>query len=166
MRSRWRVAASDINGDGKVDLIVTNTTPNVGVLLGNGNGSFQPQLTFGVSGVAAAIAVSDVNRDGRADLVVGNRNTGNVSVLLGDAPPVVLSINRANPSGPDTTASSVNYLVTFSKPVSGVDASDFTLALNGVSTAYAGDCDRRQRDLYGDHQWGFGLWNAGAKSGG
>jgi hypothetical protein len=58
-----------------------------------------------------------------------------VSVLLGDVPPTVLSINRTNPPGPITSDSSVTYTVTFNEPVTGVDASDFSLALNGVTAS-------------------------------
>src|SRR5437016_3931098 len=47
---------------------------------------------------------------------------------------MVQSINRTTPAGPNTNATSVTYTVTFSESVTGVDASDFTLALSGVTT--------------------------------
>ena len=41
------VAVADVNGDGKLDLVVANRTSNtVSVLLGNGDGTFQAQQTF------------------------------------------------------------------------------------------------------------------------
>lgn len=48
-------------------------------------------------------------------------------------PPVVASINRgsANPA----SASSVTFSVTFSEPVSGVDASDFNFTISGIAGA-------------------------------
>src|SRR5262245_39085621 len=41
------VAAADVNGDGRPDLVVANQGDGtVGVLLGQGDGSFQPQRAF------------------------------------------------------------------------------------------------------------------------
>ena len=47
----WPVAivAGDFNGDGRTDLAVANSGSNdVSVLLGNGDGTFQPQVTYAV----------------------------------------------------------------------------------------------------------------------
>src|SRR5687767_2417286 len=58
------VAAADLNGDGHVDLVTANTTPNnVSVLLGNGNGTFQPQLTFPVQNRPKFVVTGDFNQD-------------------------------------------------------------------------------------------------------
>ncbi len=78
------VAAADVNGDGRKDLVVANRTDNtVGVLLGNGDGTFQKQQSFAVGSGPEAVAVADVNGDGRKDLVVANYASNDVSVLLG-----------------------------------------------------------------------------------
>ena len=47
--------------------------------------------------------------------------------------PSVLSVIRGNPN--PTGSSSVDFIVTFSEPVFGVDTSDFTLEVSGVSGA-------------------------------
>ena len=47
--------------------------------------------------------------------------------------PIVHSILRASPN--PTSAASVNFTVTFSETVTGVDLSDFTLTTSGVSSA-------------------------------
>jgi hypothetical protein len=95
------VAVADVNGDGKPDLIVGNwcSDPNcdgsVGILLGNGNGTFQPVVTYPTGGrVAFAVAVADVNADGKPDVLAitavpvcsGGRCTfpPAAAVLLGD----------------------------------------------------------------------------------
>ena len=45
------------------------------------------------------------------------------------------SINRGNPAGHATNASSVTYTVTFSEAVTGVDPADFQVVLTGTATA-------------------------------
>lgn len=45
----------------------------VSVLLGNGDGTFHPAVSYGSGGsLAQSVAVEDVNRDGKLDLVVAN----------------------------------------------------------------------------------------------
>jgi membrane-bound inhibitor of C-type lysozyme len=83
------ITTSDINGDGKIDLVVGNlNSSNVSVLLGNGDGTFQPQRTFAVGVSPRSVHVGDVNGDGRPDLVVANYGSsgsgGSVGVLLGN----------------------------------------------------------------------------------
>ena len=85
------VAIADVNGDGKPDLLVANYyAPGdgaVGVLLGNGDGTFQPAVAYD-SGTPGAwtVTVADVNGDGKPDLVVGSFDSfeSAVSILLGN----------------------------------------------------------------------------------
>jgi hypothetical protein len=80
----WSIAAADVNGDGRPDLSVGNASGVIGVLLGNGDGTFQTAQTYPVPGVATSIAAADLNNDGRPDLVVTN-GSDTVSVLMNDA---------------------------------------------------------------------------------
>ena len=74
----------DLNGDGKPDLVVANYTSNtVSVLLGNGNGTFQTQVTF-ATGSSRSVTLGDLNGDGKPDLAVANLHDNTVSVLLGN----------------------------------------------------------------------------------
>ncbi len=80
------VAVADLNGDGKPDLVVANVigSGQMGVLLGNGDGTFQPALTYGSFGYYS-VAVGDLNGDGKLDLVGAHSFTaGSVGVLLGN----------------------------------------------------------------------------------
>jgi len=92
------VAISDVNHDGKPDVVVVNNCANnsnctngsVSVLLGNGDGTFQPAVSYSSGGEdSLSIAVADVNGDGYPDLLVANDcgsnncTSGSVSVLLG-----------------------------------------------------------------------------------
>ena len=82
------VTISDLNNDGKLDLVVANSNDDtVSVLLGNGNGTFQAQTTYNVGDFPTGITVIDVSGDGRADLIVSNGNSNTVSVLLSGATP-------------------------------------------------------------------------------
>jgi len=117
------------------------------VLLGNGNGTFNaPQIFFaGINAKPFSVAVADVNGDGKLDVVVTNDGSNTVGVLLNTGngnftgqtytidtiDPSVVSINRATPVGPITTAASVSFTVTFSEPVTGVDPTDFSVPTTG-----------------------------------
>jgi hypothetical protein len=88
----------DVNGDGKLDVVVGSECASsgclpagaaVGVLLGNGDGSFQTAVTYGSGGNSGpffpvSIAIADVNGDHRPDLIVANGGSNTVGVLLGD----------------------------------------------------------------------------------
>lgn len=95
----FSVAIGDVNGDGKPDLVVANRCPNdsscsaplgqIGVLLGNGDGTFQPAISYySGGGLPNQVVIADVNGDGHPDLVVDNLcqagcRTGSVGILLG-----------------------------------------------------------------------------------
>src|SRR5690242_466263 len=77
--------AGDFNGDGKLDLagLVPLATSNpVFVLLGNGNGTFQPPIIIDTGQDASVIAVGDFNSDGRLDLAIFGNTAA--SILLGN----------------------------------------------------------------------------------
>ncbi|HEY9643238.1 MAG TPA: bluetail domain-containing putative surface protein, partial [Coleofasciculaceae cyanobacterium] len=66
-----------------------------------------------------------------------NGNFTGLTYTINKTPPAILSINRvpADPNNPPTKADTAQYSVTFSQGVTGVDASDFSLAAVGVSGA-------------------------------
>jgi len=105
------VALEDLNGDGKVDLIVTlwggnfgpiidgkipnppqvnpdtqqvTTQGSIAVLLGNGNGSFNAPHYYLVGTRPLGIKSAELTGDGKKDIVVTNAITGTVSVLKGN----------------------------------------------------------------------------------
>lgn len=99
--SLYSVAAADVNGDGKLDLVVAGANANtsagsVGVLLGNGDGTFQAIHNYSSGGFFAfSVAVADINGDGKPDLIIANncgdilncfnnQDNGSIGVLLGN----------------------------------------------------------------------------------
>jgi len=81
------VVVGDFNGDGKLDLVTGNYSSAAGsttsILLGNGDGTFQPARNL-ASGAGIA-EVGDFNHDGKLDIVTTPEiDNGSISVLLGN----------------------------------------------------------------------------------
>jgi hypothetical protein len=93
--ARVLVAAGDVNGDGRQDVIYVQSSgfanATAVVVAGNGDGTFQPASTASVlSGAVFGIAVSDFTYDGQLDLVTVSYN------VSAGAP---LQVWRGQPSG-------------------------------------------------------------------
>ena len=87
------VAVGDFNGDGFPDMATGNgtyqnerTPGNLIVLVGNGDGTFQPSRTFSLPFWPEFFTVGDFNHDGKMDLAVAVRENifgGDVRILAG-----------------------------------------------------------------------------------
>ncbi|CAF4638336.1 unnamed protein product [Rotaria sp. Silwood1] len=78
------VTLADVDGDGDLDAIVSNKgTNDVGVLLGNGDGTFAAQKTYGLLALSApaSVTTADVDDDGDLDIIVANTGTNNIGIL-------------------------------------------------------------------------------------
>jgi FG-GAP-like repeat len=79
------IQAADLNGDDRLDLIVTdNGADSVSVLLGNGDGTFLSHVEYPAGTKPIGLALADVNGDGMLDLVVTCVGTNQMAILLGN----------------------------------------------------------------------------------
>lgn len=81
------VVVADFNHDNKLDVAVTTAVNgtdggSVLVLLGNGDGTLQPPISYPTNISPLSLAVADINRDGNADLLVGG--SGLPAILFGN----------------------------------------------------------------------------------
>jgi hypothetical protein len=83
------MASADFNGDGILDLAVANVTgpkpSHISILLGNGDGTFQPPIAFPVGVNPASLITADFNHDGKPDLAALTGPSG-ITVLLNTTP--------------------------------------------------------------------------------
>ncbi len=105
-----RITVADVNKDGKLDLVLGGGGPQgqVGVLLGNGDGTFQPLIVsqFPAAGsnfatIGSFIGVADFNGDGAVDLAAADTLNDAVYILLGNnSGSFTLKSTLFNGSGP------------------------------------------------------------------
>jgi FG-GAP-like repeat/Abnormal spindle-like microcephaly-assoc'd, ASPM-SPD-2-Hydin/FG-GAP repeat len=81
------IAVGDFNGDGKLDVAVSDnesTIPGVDIMLGNGNGTFEPPVGYATAPDPRMVIAGDFNSDGKVDLATTNAESETISVLLGN----------------------------------------------------------------------------------
>jgi hypothetical protein len=83
-------AIADLNGDGFADVATANasfSTSTMGVLLGNGDGTFQSPVTYPTGLFTSGILIADFNQDGIPDIAAmsqGDGTDGPIHMFLGN----------------------------------------------------------------------------------
>jgi len=114
------VATGDVNGDGFLDLVVAECDSNsctsfglVGVLLGNGDGTFQSAVTYYTEGgYSPSVAVADLNSDHKLDAVATNSSGPNLAVFLNDSVPASTTTTITSSPNPSEVDQSVTFIAT------------------------------------------------------
>jgi uncharacterized repeat protein (TIGR01451 family) len=116
--SRCGVRVADFDGDGIPDIavVVTDSFAGFAVLLGNGDGTFQPAVKFAVGATGGAwLDIADVNGDGQPDIVIGHPgdNGNGYTVLINNSRVVAdLAITKTDSPDPVTVGNNLTYTIT------------------------------------------------------
>ena len=76
---------ADFNHDGEIDLALGSTQGSeVSVMIGNGDGSFQPEVHYLADHGVRGLAVIDMDSDGYSDIATANRVGNNLAFFTND----------------------------------------------------------------------------------
>ncbi len=89
------VFASDVDGDGKPDMVSVNAYSNTLSVYRNtsisGTLAFSPRVNFAVGSLPQMVFMGDIDGDGKPDALVPNYNSGTVSVFINISTPGTIS---------------------------------------------------------------------------
>ncbi len=126
------IATGDFAGNGRIDLAIANERSNtVSILMGNGDGTFQPPETLPVGSTPVAIVAGDFSGNGKVDLAVVNQGDSSVSILIGNGNGS-FSAGPTYDLTPTTSLQPANPTAIAAAPFSGTGVVDLAVTCSGL----------------------------------
>jgi FG-GAP-like repeat/IPT/TIG domain/Secretion system C-terminal sorting domain len=109
MQNPISVKTADVNGDGRLDMVVADYTSNVIRVLKNnsipGSISFAPDVSFSTGSEPRKFTLADIDNDGKTDIIVANQADNNISVFRNTSTATIISfaarVNFATAASPE-----------------------------------------------------------------
>jgi len=134
------VNVADINGDGKIDVVVSNFASNNITVLRNtassgsiSTGSLATGISFATGASPVTVNIGDLDGDGYPDVVVGNGGSNNISVIRNYPLPKILPI-----TGTTTVCVAANTTLSSATSGGAWSASNATATINSTSGVVTG----------------------------
>ncbi len=132
------IVAVDFDGDGDLDVVVTNgSADSIVVFTNNGSGVFSKTAQYATGDNPYAVASADIDGDGDMDIITANYTGDNISILKNSKRPAITSVSPAM-NAVSVTATS-NVTVTFDQSVNSGTLTAGTIKVAGsIRGQYAG----------------------------
>jgi hypothetical protein len=110
----FKIAIADFDGDGKKDIVVSNSNGNsISVFRNtsmNDSISFLPKIDFAAGSSPGAISIGDFDQDGKPDIVVANTGSGSVSIFknISSLGNIVFAAKSDFDAGPSPSGIAIN----------------------------------------------------------
>ena len=121
-------AFGDINGDGWVDLVTTNTSNStVSVIQTKSGSTFEQKFDLATGTSPVSVAIADLDGDRLPDIITSNSGTTSFSVLRNITPSIFSFTPASAMSGTEVTIEGTNLGNTTGVTFGGIAASSFTI---------------------------------------